>query len=111
MDAHYMEYNNEFDCVFMCHVAEHFINPVLAWSRINLALKKGGKLISITPNSCEHQILNGDEDHIFVLNELQWIKLLKFTGFKNIISYKQTTYQDKQINKEQDYNIITVATK
>jgi len=106
-----MNFEDEFDLVFMCHVAEHFQNPMLAWTKIYEALEEDGKAISITPNMCEHQILNGDPDHFFVLNELQWIKLLRSVGFKKVKSYKQMTYQGSQIPKVQDYNIITVATK
>jgi len=110
-DVHLMQYEEVFDLVFICHTAEHFVNPVLAWLKIWESLKKGGQIISITPNVCEHQILHGDNDHIFVLNEMQWTKLLKCMRFKNVKSYKQMTYQGKQIPKIQDYNIITVATK
>lgn len=111
MDVHNMEYKDKFDLVFSCHVAEHFISPVLAWSNIYNSLKEGGQILSITPNCCEHQILKGDNDHIFVLNQMQWIRLLTNIGFKNVKSYVQMTHQGKQIPKEQDYNIITVATK
>jgi len=112
MDVHNMTFeDDEFDCVFMCHVAEHFINLAQAFSEIKRVLKDGGKVFSITPNNCEHQILKGDGDHIFVLGPMQWIRLLANLGFKNIKSYKQMTWKEGQILKEQDYNIITVAEK
>jgi len=112
MDAHNMSFeDNEFDCVFMCHVAEHFIDPIQAFSEIYRVLEKGGKMLSITPNDCEHQILLGDPAHLFVLNTMQWLRLLEHVGFSEVKSYTQMTYKGKQINKIQDYNIITVATK
>ena len=112
MDVHDMAFEDDsFDCVFMCHVAEHFTNPLQAFYEIKRVLKKGGKVLSITPNNCEHQILKGDGDHIFVLGPMQWIRLLANLGFKNIKSYKQMTWKEGQILKEQDYNIITVAEK
>jgi len=110
MDVHDMTFkDDEFDCVFMCHVAEHFLNPVKAFKEIYRVLKKGGKVFSITPNNCQHQIIYGDQDHIFVLSPLQWARLLRNCGFKKIISYKQMSWKEGQIPLEQDYNIITVA--
>lgn len=112
MDAHNMSFNDDkFDCVFMCHVAEHFFSPGKAFREIKRVLKQGGKLISITPNCCEHQILMGDKDHLFVLNPMQWIRILNNLGFKRIKSYVQMTFEDTQIPRQQDYNIITVAEK
>lgn len=112
MDAHSMTFKDkEFDCVFMCHVAEHFEDPIRAFSEIHRVLDKGGKMLSITPNNCEHQILLGDPAHLFVLSPIQYIKLLKHVGFREVTSYVQMTYKGKQIPKVQDYNIITVAIK
>lgn len=110
-DVHDLDKWDCYDCIFMCHTAEHFINPVKAWTNIYNALEVGGRVMSITPNHCEHQIINGDDDHIFVLTTFQWRRLLKYCGFRNIKSYIQMTAEGKQIRKEQDYNIITVAEK
>ncbi len=112
MDAHKLEFSEDFfDCIFMSHVAEHFLNPVKAFKEILRTLKTGGKLLSITPNCCEHQIIKGDPDHIFVLNNIQWIRLLNNVGFKNIKSYVQMTSNGGMISDIQNYNIITIAQK
>ena len=111
MDVHDMIFNGEFDCVFSCHVAEHFRNPLLALKNIHNSLQKNGLLFMITPYPCEHQILHGDDTHFFVLNQDQWTRLLIELGFKEINSYVQTKYKSGDIPKEQDYNIITIARK
>ena len=110
-DVHDMKYKNEFDFIFMCHAAEHFINPILAWTNIYNALEKGGTVVSITPDCCEHQILKGDVDHLFVLNPMQWEKILYYCGFRNIRSYVKMTFKNKQIPYKQDYCIITTGEK
>ena len=111
LDVHDMKYKNEFDLVFSCHVAEHFLNPVKAWKNIHNSLVKGGQILCISPNCCSNQILEGDSDHIFVLNSMQMVRLLTNAGFKDVRSYVQMGYKGKRIEKEQNYNIITVATK
>ena len=110
-DVHDMDYKNKFDFIFMCHSAEHFINPILAWKNIYNALEKGGTVVSITPDCCEHHILKADTDHLFVLNTMQWEKILFYSGFKNIRSYVKMICNDKQIPYKQDYCIITTGEK
>ena len=111
LDVHDMKYENKFDCVFMSHCAEHFVNPMLAWKNIYKSLKKGGIVISFTPYPCEHQIMKGDKNHIFVLNNFQWIRILSNSKFKNIRSYTKKIYNNQQIPHEQDYCVITVGEK
>ena len=110
-DVHDMKYENEFDFIFMCHSAEHFVNPILAWKNIYNALEKGGTVVSITPDVCEHQILKGDNDHLFVLNTMQWERILRYCGFKNIRSYVKMILKNKQIPHVQDYCIVTTGEK
>ena len=112
MDAHNLDFlDNQFDLVIMSHTAEHFLNPIRALSECRRVLKEGGMIISITPNACRHQILNGDNDHVFVLNEMQWERLYRNVGFKNIKCYVQTHWKGELIPIEQDYNVFSIATK
>lgn len=111
IDVHELDEKDKYDCIFMTHVAEHFISPIVAWRNIYNALQSNGKVLSVTPYPCEHQIMKADPDHIFVLSPFQWYRLLHFCGFRNIKSYIQMTYNNTQIPKEQDYNIITIAEK
>ena len=110
-DVHDMKYKNKFDFIFMCHSAEHFINPIVAWKNIYNALEKGGTVVSVTPDSCEHHILKADTDHLFVLNPMQWERILFYCGFKNIRSYVKMIFKNKQIPYKQDYCIITTGEK
>lgn len=115
MDAHDMREikDNTFDIVYLSHTAEHFVSPYVAFKEIFRVLKKGGKVLSITPYPCEHQILFGDSTHISVLSNLQWFRVLISAGFEqdNVQSYVQMTCNGKQIPIVQDYMIVTVATK
>jgi SAM-dependent methyltransferase len=111
-DAHSIQFPDEsFDLVFLSHTTEHFVNPVRALNEIYRVLTQNGIVISITPNCCRHQILEGDRDHLFVLNEMQWIRLFKHIKFSAVTSYTQTEWKGQLIPKEQDYNIFTIAQK
>jgi ubiquinone/menaquinone biosynthesis C-methylase UbiE len=112
MDAHNLTFeDNTFDIVYMSHTAEHFENPVRAFSEIRRVLKPNGILFSVTPWPCEHQILLGDQSHICVLYPLQWQRILKNAKFSTYYSEVQMTWQGKQIPKEQDFMICSVGMK
>ena len=103
-----MPFPNEFaDVLFVCHAFEHCEYPIKALQEFKRVLKPNGYLFIATPSPCEHQILKGDDDHIFVLHPMQMIRLLKYSGWEDGTSY----IQSKDIPKEQDYNVITIARK
>jgi SAM-dependent methyltransferase len=113
-DAHNLPFiHSSFDLVFMSHVAEHFLNPLLALKEIYRVLKPDGIVISFTPFPCEHQILQGDANHIFVLTPIQWMRLYNTAGFlANGIKFEIVTiFEGKQIWKEQDYNVVMICQK
>ena len=112
VDVHEIPYpDNTFNCVFMSHAFEHFINPIKALLEIRRVLKVGGKVIIVTPFYCRHHVLESDADHLFVLTEYQTERLLKYTDFKNIDVFTQTKYKGENIEKEQDFNTFAIATK
>jgi SAM-dependent methyltransferase len=103
-----MPFPNDFvDVLFCCHAFEHCEEPLEALREFKRVLKPNGFLFLATPSPCEHQILNGDDDHIFVLHPMQMIRLLKYTGWENGKSY----IQSEDIPKEQDFNVITICKK
>ena len=69
--------------------------------------KKGGKLFIATPYPCERQILTGDEDHYFVLSQMQMKRLLISTGWQDI----DTFTQNRDIELEQSWNVISIGEK
>lgn len=113
MDAEDLKFDdNTFDFIFLSHTSEHFENPLKCWKEIYRVLKPNGLVFNASPYPCIHQILFGDINHLFVLNEFQMAKLLSTAGFNKFeqISVKKTL--DKQlIPKEQDWNVIVVARK
>lgn len=95
-----------FDFVFSCHTFEHCERPIDALREIHRVLKSGGRMILITPWCCKHHIIDADEDHIFVLNSYQMLKLIYYTGFNGGVK------EQKDLDvKEQDFNIITWGDK
>lgn len=99
--------DEEFDVVFSCHAFEHTTSPVHALKEMKRVLKKGGVLIIATPSPCYHQICAADEDHIFVLTPMQMARLFVWVGL-----FEQKVYlQTENIEKEQDFNVISVGWK
>lgn len=100
--------DNTYDILFSCHAFEHCERPVDALREFARVLKKEGKIFMATPNPCEHHILKADPDHIMVLFPMQLARLFVYIEkFKDIMIQTQT----EGIHIEQDYNIISTATK
>lgn len=98
--------DESYDLIFCCHALEHCERIVDALREFKRVLKKGGKFFIATPSPCEHQIIKGDADHIFVLHYLQMVKLIWYVGLKG-----QSVMQKKGIELQQDYNVITTGVK
>jgi SAM-dependent methyltransferase len=95
--------DNSFDLVFSSHAFEHCEAPLQALKEMKRVSKDW--IIIVTPHHCEHQVLNADEDHIFVLTEMQMKRLFKYC---DIPIYKIYT-QKLEGKKEQDYNLISIG--
>ena len=66
----------------------------------------------ITPYYCEHHVTGADEDHLFVLTDMQMDRLFRATGIKKQSIYIQTSVnQFLKIAKKQDYNLISIGSK
>jgi len=112
VDAHELPYNdNYFDLVFMSHTFEHFVNPIKALNEIYRVLKPNGTVIIVNPFHCEHQVIGADADHLFVLTEFQFRRLLRYTNFKAIDVFTQTKFKDSPIELKQNFNTFAVAKK
>lgn len=70
--------------IFFCHSFEHGENPILTLKEALRCLAPGGTIFISTPNPTKHQILDKDADHVFVLNEMQMERLLRYCGFIDI---------------------------
>lgn len=93
---------NFFDILFVCHALEHTTTPYHALKEFLRVLKPGGYVFIATPSVCEKQITLGDPDHYFVLNPMQWRKLMDCAGFVEIEGFVQSV----GIPREHDYNVI-----
>jgi 2-polyprenyl-3-methyl-5-hydroxy-6-metoxy-1,4-benzoquinol methylase len=102
-DMHQIK-DDSYDLVFCCHAFEHCENPIQALKEFKRIVKPTGFIFVATPSPCEHQILKGDADHIFVLNDLQMKRLLKFVELKG-----DSFIQTENIKEVQNYNVITTA--
>lgn len=95
------KFQERYDLVFGCHVFEHVEKPIHALRNIKEYLKQNGMIVLATPIPARDQILEGsDADHIFVLNEWQMEKLLRFTGFRDIKVFRtgEHTRQDSIVS-------------
>ncbi len=97
--------DNSFDMVLACHSLEHCERPVDALKEMKRVTKDW--VFVATPSPCKHQILDSDEDHLFVLNTMQMTRLFEYTGIPVDTIYLQT----ENIHKEQDYNVISIGRK
>lgn len=101
-----------FDILFICHSFEHCENPILALKEMNNILIDNGYIFISLPCACKHHILKSDEDHLFVLNEMQIERLLRYTGFKEIDCFKGTEGgYGKDDDGYEQFNLICVARK
>jgi SAM-dependent methyltransferase len=106
------EKDNTFDLVFSCHAFEHTTHPLQALMEFKRVLKDGGMTFLITPFYCEHHVTGADEDHFFVLTDLQMRRLYRAVGLKEQSIYVQTCInQFMNISKRQDYNLISIGVK
>lgn len=101
----------EYDLVFVCHAFEHCERPLDALRHFKRILKPGGLLFMATPFNCKHHILGADDDHISVFNDMQLYRMIYHVGFKDIEVLIQQDYRGMMIEKEQDFNILSVGWK
>lgn len=80
-----------FDVVFACHSFEHCEHPLEAIAEFARVCKQDGYIFISTPVWCLHQVINADEDHLFVLPKENFQRLMKYVGFKkeNIQSFDE----------------------
>lgn len=94
--------DNSFDLIFSCHAFEHCEDPISALREMKRVSRKW--VVILTPNHCYHQILDGDDDHIFVLTKMQMKKLFRYTGIREYEIY----VQEMNMN-EQFWNLISIG--
>ena len=94
---------NSYDAVFSCHAFEHITDPLKALKEMARVSRK--YVVIATPYHCYHQVLGADDDHYFVLTDLQMERLLKTAGMRKVYCY--TAKADDRT--EQFWNLITVA--
>ena len=92
-----------FDFVFSVHSLEHCEKHIDALREIKRVGKK--YIMIILPYHCQHQVLEGDKDHINVLTKIQAEKLFKYLEIKKIDIYEQK----EGIKLEQDWNLIAIG--
>ena len=97
--------SNMIDLVLCCHSFEHCEDPISALREFKRVLKPGGYLFIGGPYPCYRQLFGGDEDHIFVLNELQLQKILKYVGYEDVTSY---THEETE---EQNHTVCAAGKK
>ena len=98
---------HSFDVITCLEMLEHVPHPIAIIEAASDMLKPNGKLFVATPSPCLKQILEGDEDHIFVLSTIQMMRLLKYVKFEDINVY----LQKDNIELEQNWNVISIAIK
>ena len=108
MDMTNLKFDDEsFDFVFVCHSLEHCENPLQALREFRRVLISQGWLFISLPCYCENHILESDEDHLFVLSDIQLMRLLKYTGFNNALCFKGEPID----SAPHQYNLIGIARK
>jgi len=94
--------DKHFDYIFACHSFEHTTHPIQTLVQIKNKCMK--QFMLITPYHCQHQVLEGDFTHLFVLTDIQMERLFLASGIKKIDIYIQ-----KNAEKEQDWNLISIG--
>lgn len=89
--------DNSFDGVYLCNVIEHFEKPYRVIEEVKRILKKGGKLIILTPNFANsYKDFYNDYTHKRPFTKRGLFKLLSDLEFNNIQikneTYHSTTY-------------------
>lgn len=97
-------HDNKFDLVFACHSFEHTLDPIRTLRELKRV--SNNYIFLSTPYSCLHQVLNGDEDHLFCLTDMQMTRLFKWT---NIAPVKVYVDKGEEERKEQDWNLISIG--
>lgn len=90
-------FSNQFDCVWVCHVLEHQVNPNLFLKKIHSDLKENG-ILAITVPPLKHNIVGG---HVSLWNAGLLLYHLILAGFDCI----------NASIKQYDYNISIVLQK
>lgn len=105
--------DDSFDLVFGCHCFEHFERLVDALREVYRVLHKGGYVWFATPYPCASQTLDfgADQDHLFCLHPMQWLKLLRFTKFVEQDSYIKRFFNGNEIYEEHNWNVISWGRK
>ena len=109
MDMTKLDFNDEsFDFIFVCHSLEHCENPLQALKEFYRVLVKNSWLFISLPCYCENHIVESDEDHIFVLTDIQLLRLLKYCKFDN---YNECFKGQPIDSAPHQYNLIGIARK
>ena len=102
-DMNNMPFNdNSFDLVISIHSFEHTLDPIKSLQEMKRVSSK--YIFIATPYPCRKQILEGDEDHLFILNELQMERLFRWCKIEKI-----NIYCDNKQDREQDFNLIAIG--
>lgn len=105
-DMHMLEANS-FDVIFACHSLEHCRHPIEALEEFKRIVKPNGIIFISGPLHCKHQILEADEDHIFVFTDIQLQRLIKYVG----LELKQQWVEWSSPADDKASSLITVCTK
>ena len=97
--ATYGDFENDtfiekYDLVIMCHVMEHFINPLQALTKMNKMLKRNGLLYIEVPSFHYAETRSNPQFcpvHLSYFSKRKMIQLLKYNGFE-ILKVKESKY-------------------
>ena len=98
--------DNTFAYIFCSHALEHSLNPVKALQECKRIMQGGAIAFFVTPYPTENQLFSMDKQHLFVLNDLQLMRLFTFCGF---YIYNCYIAKQKGESNEDNWNIITIA--
>jgi ubiquinone/menaquinone biosynthesis C-methylase UbiE len=78
---------NSFDGIFSSHTIEHFISPVEVMNEIRRVLKKGGRLVLLTPNYPKYKRFWDAWTHMKPYTKIGIQNMVETFGFKVIHLY------------------------